>query len=98
METRSSYFKTWEALAADKGMVFMAGPRQAGKTTLAKIIAAGFANSLYFNWDIPDHRARLLQNPSFFTALKRRDDSKPFIIFDEIHKVQRLEKLFKGRL
>lgn len=37
-------------------MVFLAGPRQAGKTTLAKLIAGSFTNNFYFNWDIPEHR------------------------------------------
>jgi predicted AAA+ superfamily ATPase len=41
---------------SEKGMIFLSGPRQSGKTTLAKIIAASFTNSLYFNWDIPEHR------------------------------------------
>lgn len=96
MENRTPYFKIWETLAADKGMVFLAGPRQAGKTTLAQIIAEGFANSLYCNWDIPDHRTRLLENPTFFTALARRDTSKPLIIFDEIHKYRDWKNYLKG--
>lgn len=96
MENRTPYFKIWETLAADKGMIFLAGPRQAGKTTLARIIAEGFANSLYCNWDIPDHRTRLLENPTFFTALARRDTSKPLIVFDEIHKYRDWKNYLKG--
>lgn len=96
METRTSYLETWETLAADKGMVFMAGPRQAGKTTLARIIAEGFTNSLYFNWDILEHRAKLFANPTFFTTLTRHDNSKPLVIFDEIHKYNDWKNYLKG--
>ena len=96
MENRTIYFKTWETLAADKSMIFLSGPRQSGKTTLASIIARGFANNMYCNWDIPDHRACLLQNPTFFSALTRRDSSKPLIIFDEIHKYRDWKNYLKG--
>ena len=96
MEKRELYFKIWETLAVDKSMIFLAGPRQAGKTTLARIIAEGFVNSLYCNWDIPDHRTKLLENPAFFTTLTRRDKSKPLIIFDEIHKFSEWKNYLKG--
>lgn len=77
-------------------MVFLAGPRQAGKTTLARIIAEGFANTLYCNWDIPEHRTRLLENQTFFTILTRRDASTPLIVFDEIHKYRDWKNYLKG--
>jgi len=96
METRTLYLEIWKALAADKGMVFMSGPRQAGKTTLARIIAEGFTNNLYCNWDILNYRTKLHENPTFFTSLKRRDDSKPIIIFDEIHKYGDWKNYLKG--
>lgn len=96
MEHRALYLKIWETLAAEKGMIFLAGPRQAGKTTLARIIAEGFRNTLYCNWDIPDHRKLLLENPAFFTTLPRRDDSCPLIVFDEIHKYRDWKNYLKG--
>lgn len=96
MENRPSYFETWKTLAADKSMIFLAGPRQAGKTTLARMVAEGFANSHYFNWDIPEHRTRLLENPAFFTTLIRRDASMPLIILDEIHKYRDWKNYLKG--
>ena len=34
-----------------KKMVFLTGPRQAGKTTLAKSIASTFSSSIYLNYD-----------------------------------------------
>jgi len=96
MEKRTAYSETWKTLAADKSMIFLAGPRQAGKTTLARIIAEGFTNNLYCNWDIPDHRTRLLENPTFFTELARCDNSTPLIIFDEIHKYRDWKNYLKG--
>ncbi|MBA4395361.1 MAG: ATPase [Desulfobacca sp.] len=77
-------------------MVFLSGPRQTGKTTLAKMISQSFKNSLYFNWDIPDQRIRLINNPSFFEALERKDPSTPLVIFDEIHKYKEWKNYLKG--
>ena len=66
---RLPYLRLWDELSGSKAMVFLSGPRQVGKTSLAKAIAARFPASLYFNWDIRDDRARLLKDPSFFTQL-----------------------------
>ncbi|HEY5496712.1 MAG TPA: ATP-binding protein [Syntrophales bacterium] len=96
MIARELYRNIWQELASDKEMVFLAGPRQTGKTTLGGIIAEGFANSLYFNWDIPEQRSRLLQNPSFFEEVDRKDASPPLIIFDEIHKYRDWKNYLKG--
>ena len=86
MLPRELFVRTLQELAQEKGMIFLSGPRQSGKTTLAKIIAASFTNSLYFNWDIPEHRTRFLRNHHFFESVERKDSTAPLIIFDEIHK------------
>jgi len=96
MEKRAPYIAAWQELSRDKAMLFLAGPRQAGKTTLAKMIAASFPNNLYWNWDISTHRKELIENPSFFTGLTRKDASAPFIIFDEIHKYKDWKNYLKG--
>jgi predicted AAA+ superfamily ATPase len=96
MEERKLYFKVWDELAQEKSMVFMVGPRQAGKTTLAQIISRSFANNLYFNWDIPGHRTKFFANPNFFEDVTRKDDSKPLIILDEIHKFKDWKNFLKG--
>ncbi|UCF90509.1 MAG: AAA family ATPase [Desulfobacterales bacterium] len=44
----------------------MAGPRQTGKTTLAQMISGEYINRLYFNWDNPQDRTRLIENRFFF--------------------------------
>jgi len=66
-------------------MVFMAGPRQVGKTTLACSLARGAAG--YLNWDIAEHRERIL-----------RGELPPgkLWIFDEIHKYRGWRNYLKG--
>lgn len=96
MESRELYTKIWRELAANKSMIFLSGPRQAGKTTLAKMIAASYTNSLYFNWDIPQNRTRLIESPTFFEDVERKDATTPLIIFDEIHKYRDWKNYLKG--
>jgi predicted AAA+ superfamily ATPase len=96
MKRRTPYIKIWQELASDKSMIFLVGPRQAGKTTLARIISGSFANNLYFNWDIAEHRTNFMQNPLFFTAVERQDASIPLIILDEIHKYRDWKNYLKG--
>jgi hypothetical protein len=96
MEKRPLYLRIWETLAAEKAMVFLAGPRQSGKTTLARIIGERFANSLYVNWDVAADRARIIEDPTFFTRMPRRDASTPLVIFDEIHKYRHWKNYLKG--
>jgi predicted AAA+ superfamily ATPase len=65
-------------------MVFLAGPRQVGKTTLAKSL---FKNMDYMNWDIDEDRTRILDK-SYATA--------DLWIFDEIHKYKTWRNYLKG--
>lgn len=96
MHNRRYYIKIWQELASEKSMVFIAGPRQAGKTTLSKLIAHSYANNYYFNWDIAEHRALFASNPSFFEGIRRKDASTPLIILDEIHKYREWKNYLKG--
>jgi len=96
MEKRKPYIKIWQDLAIDKSMIFLVGPRQAGKTTLAQIISDSFTNNLYFNWDIAEHRTNFMQNPIFFEEIEHKDSSTPLIIFDEIHKYKDWKNYLKG--
>ena len=93
---RSSYVELWRALDGFKPMVFMAGPRQTGKTTLAKQIAAGFSNSVYFNYDIPEDQRQLIASPRFYENMNRADDTPPLVVLDEIHKYPRWKNYLKG--
>jgi len=96
MEKRTPYVQVWQELSREKSMIFLAGPRQSGKTTLAKLIAGNFSNSLYWNWDIADHREQFFQYNDFFTHMIRKDASAPLIIFDEIHKYKDWKNYLKG--
>ena len=68
-----------------KKMVFVAGPRQVGKTTLAKGLPGGAAG--YLNWDVADDRERILRRELPPTALW---------IFDELHKYRSWRNYLKG--
>ncbi len=96
MIPRPIYNAIWRELSAEKAMIFMAGPRQAGKTTLARSIAERFPNRIYFNWDVVSHRKRLAEDPYFFEDVDRVDDTRPLVIFDEIHKHRDWKNYLKG--
>lgn len=96
MLNRKQYIDVWHELVKDKSMIFISGPRQTGKTTLAQIIADTFTNSLYFNWDIAEDRVRLFDNPVFFESVERKDSTLPLIILDEIHKYKDWKNYLKG--
>lgn len=82
-----------EAISADlnKKMVFMAGPRQAGKTTLAKdlIQKEGCpADKYYMNWDSVEDREHIMRET--FPA------EKGLLVLDEVHKYSRWRQVVKG--
>jgi len=81
-------------------MRFVAGPRQAGKTTLARhILGANHSKDLYFNWDLRDVRDLYRTDASFFeTALRDAgvSDILPWVCFDEIHKMPKWKNILKG--
>lgn len=66
-------------------MVFVAGPRQVGKTTLAFAIPG--ARKGYLNWDVPEHRERIL---------KGELPPGNLWVFDELHKYRRWRNYLKG--
>jgi len=77
-------------------MAFVSGPRQVGKTTLAKRYQEQFGQSLYLNWDSLPHQKRILTDPYFFEK-ENRDPKKPFLlVFDEIHQYARWRNYLKG--
>ena len=96
MIKRTIYLNLWQELSSEKQIVFLSGPRQVGKTTLANQIASEFKNKLYFSWDIIEHRKKLIQNPAFFQNINRVDESIPLVIFDEIHKYRQWKNYLKG--
>lgn len=70
-------------------MVFLGGPRQVGKTTIAYQIMEDFKQSEYLNWDHLKHRQKILDQ-SFNPEAK-------LIVFDEIHKYKDWKNYVKGQ-
>jgi len=77
-------------------MLFISGPRQCGKTTLAKTILNKIGVGRYWNYDIPEDQVLLSKKPSFFEEIDRREGIKPLIVFDEIHKYPHWKNVLKG--
>ena len=68
-----------------KKMVFLGGPRQVGKTTLALQVLGNKQG--YLNWDVAEHREKILHR-----------ELPPFdmLVFDEIHKYRQWRNYLKG--
>ncbi len=69
----------------NRKIVLITGPRQAGKTTLSKML--GIEHD-YFNYDNAEHRIDLLE--------KTWDRKKGLVIFDELHKMKNWKSWLKG--
>lgn len=77
-------------IQADLGrkMVFLSGPRQAGKTTLARALVDNWPNAQILNWDVAaDRRVMLDQSWS---------PSAGLVVFDELHKMTGWKSWLKG--
>ena len=97
MIERNKYLKYWQGLSASKEMIFLSGPRQSGKTTLAKkMIGSTFKNVSYFNYDFIESKRILREDPYFFEKIDRKDASLPLVVFDEIHKHDKWKNYLKG--
>jgi predicted AAA+ superfamily ATPase len=66
-------------------MVFVAGPRQVGKTTMARGLPGARAG--YLNWDAPEDRERIL---------RRQLPASRLWVFDELHKYRSWRNFLKG--
>lgn len=72
-----------------KKIVVLTGPRQVGKTTLARnLIVAEAGRSQYLNWDVPSDR-EVLRRQSWSPAAK-------LLVLDEIHKMPEWKLWLKG--
>jgi len=71
----------------EEKMVFISGPRQVGKTTLAKTFLKD-RNDRYFNWDNREDRKEILA--------ARWPAEKATIVFDELHKYKNWKNWIKG--
>ena len=66
-------------------MVFVAGPRQVGKTTMARSMLQDTKG--YLNWDIRSHRDLIL---------REEWPGVPLLVLDEIHKFRKWRNMLKG--
>ena len=69
-------------------MVVLTGPRQVGKTTLARQLMTRLAPAQYLNWDIPADRAVLTRQSWAPTSR--------LLVMDEIHKMRGWKNWLKG--
>lgn len=71
-------------------MVLVSGPRQVGKTTLARQVLDSFAGTrhLYYNWDRLEHR-RIIRGLAWSRKARA-------VALDEVHKYPRWKRLLKG--
>ena len=85
------YIESSVADDLSRKMVFIGGPRQSGKTTLAKHLcqlAGCDISNRYLNWDAAADREKIIKE-SFPTG-------PGFLILDEIHKYSRWRQIVKG--
>ncbi len=71
-------------------MVFLSGPRQVGKTTLARRVLEEMSprDEVYLNWDRPEHR-KIIRDLTW-------SRSGPVAVLDEVHKFRGWKTLVKG--
>lgn len=84
---KRSFVPTLKELALEK-FVLLSGPRQVGKTTLAKEWLSHF-KGLYLNWDVPPDREKILN-------LFKKPPGETHLVLDEIHKYARWKAWLKG--
>ncbi len=71
-------------------MVFLGGPRQVGKTTLAQDLIKNYVDGhpAYLNWDSDEHKKMIKE--------RQWPKSEPLIVLDEIHKFKNWRNMVKG--
>lgn len=78
-------------------MRFITGPRQSGKTTLARQkLKSENSDKLYYLWDLRKVRQRYKQDELFFTADAPPAGNPKWVCFDEIHKMPKWKNILKA--
>ncbi|MGE3920532.1 MAG: ATP-binding protein [Gammaproteobacteria bacterium] len=76
-------------------MAFVSGPRQGGKTTMAKLLLKDRGAGHYYNWDETKFRRQWTKDPQLILPIIS-DGIKPIIILDELHKAKLWKRSLKG--
>lgn len=76
-------------------IAFVSGPRQCGKTTLAKMFLKQRTQGVYANWDDVPFRKIWARDPKSILP-KAREGETPLLVLDEIHKHRRWKRHLKG--
>lgn len=79
----------------DHKMAFVPGPRQCGKTTMARMLLDGRKNGQYYNWDNIEFRQLWSKTPSAIIP-SGKGKGVPLVVLDEIHKHHRWKGYLKG--
>jgi predicted AAA+ superfamily ATPase len=77
-------------------MAFISGPRQIGKTTLARDLLPA---SSYLDWDDQDHRELILAGPAAVADHAGADslsEDPPLLVLDELHRYRRWRTFLEG--
>lgn len=80
---------------ADHKIALIAGPRQCGKTTLAKMLLELRRTGIYRNWDEVTFRREWAKDSSSIIPQAQGQDV-PLVVLDEIHKDRRWKRNLKG--
>ena len=92
MFNRLATQKIRDRLGASPAVAIL-GPRQVGKTTLARAIANEHPNALYLDLDSAGDRARLEQPAAFFRANRQR-----LVVLDEIQNLPEIFSEMRGEI
>lgn len=84
-----------ELCFAGHKIAFVSGPRQCGKTTLAKMMLSDRGAGIYRNWDQIEFRREWTKNPSSLVP-EAKGKKTPILILDEIHKERHWKRNLKG--
>jgi uncharacterized protein len=95
---RRYLISTLDAIAfSSRKMAFVSGPRQAGKTTLAKMLLADRSSGRYANWDDVETRRLWAKDPKLLAPKPDIASSRhPLLVLDEIHKARLWKRGVKG--
>ncbi len=80
-------------------MLFVMGPRQVGKTTIAQSLQEDWPAFTYFTWDSEEDQELILlggREVARQQKLGKNDREPPLLIFDEIHKYENWKNFLKG--